>query len=101
MSLLIPILFNILLSGGIFMYKNKSFNGENNICGQKIAMLRKQLSPKVSQRAFADKLQLKGIDLDKNAIQRIECGKRFVTDIELKAFAQILNTTADELLRTE
>ncbi len=35
---------------------------------------------------------------DLNAIQRIECGKRFVTDIELKAFAQILGITADELL---
>ena len=83
------------------MYKNKSSNGNNNLCGKKIAILRKQLSPKVSQRAFADKLQLKGIDLDKNAIQRIECGKRFVTDIELKAFDQILNTTADALLETE
>ncbi len=79
------------------MYKNKSSNG-NNICGKKLCMLRKQLSPKVSQRAFAEKLQLEGIDLDKNAIQRIECGKRFVTDIELKAFARILNTTADDLL---
>lgn len=80
------------------MYKNKSSNGKNNICGENICLLRKQLNPKVSQRAFADKLQLKGIDLDKNAIQRIECGKRFVTDIELKAFAQILNTTTDKLL---
>lgn len=80
------------------MYKNKSINGKNNICGRKIYTLRKQMSPNVSQRAFADKLQLKGIDLDKNAIQRIECGKRFVTDIELKAFAQILCTTTDELL---
>ncbi len=66
---------------------------------RKIGLLRKQIHPKVSQRAFANKLQLQGIDLDKNAIQRIECGKRFVTDIELKAFAQILNTTADELLK--
>ncbi len=80
------------------MYKNKSLGGKNNICGEKISQLRKALSPKVSQRAFADKLQLKGIDLDKNAIQRIECGKRFVTDIELKAFAQLLNTTTDALL---
>lgn len=80
------------------MYKNKSSNGENNLCGKKIYLLRKRLTPNVSQRAFAEKLQLNGIDLDKNAIQRIECGKRFVTDIELKAFAQILNTTADELL---
>ena len=80
------------------MYKNKSRTGNNNICGRKLHRLRKELSPKVSQRAFADKLQLLGIDLDKNAIQRIECGKRFVTDIELKAFAQILNTTTDNLL---
>ncbi|MDD3404020.1 MAG: helix-turn-helix transcriptional regulator [Hespellia sp.] len=80
------------------MYKNKSTNGKNNLCGKNLYLLRKKLTPKVSQKAFADKLQLKGIDLDKNAIQRIECGKRFVTDIELKAFAQILNITTDELL---
>ena len=35
----------------------------------------------ISQRELADKLQIAGLDLDKNAIQRIECGKRFVTDI--------------------
>lgn len=83
------------------MYKNKTSHGTNNLCGKKLSLLRKQLTPKVSQRAFADKLQLQGIDLDKNAIQRIECGKRFVTDIELKAFAQILNITTDELLKDD
>ena len=89
------------MTEGFSMYKNKTTSGKNNLCGSKLSILRKQLTPKVSQRAFADKLQLKGIDLDKNAIQRIECGKRLVTDIELKAFAQILNTTADELLSGE
>lgn len=83
------------------MYKNKSQTGKNNICGLKIQYLRKQLTPKVSQRAFAEQLQLRGLDLDKNAIQRIECGKRFVTDIELKIFAQLLNTTTDDLLDVE
>lgn len=61
-------------------------------------MYRKKMLPKVSQRALADRLQLLGIDLDKNAIQRIESGQRFITDIELKAFAKALNTTADDLL---
>lgn len=79
------------------MYKNKSSYG-NNLCGPKLHFLRQQLKPKVSQRAFAAKLQLEGLDLDKNAIQRIECGKRFVTDIELKVFAKVLNTTTDDLL---
>ena len=82
------------------MYKNKSGNGSNNICGPKIHYLRKHMNPKVSQRAFADQLQLRGLDLDKNAIQRIECGKRFVTDIELKVFAELLSTTVDALLDT-
>ena len=39
-----------------------------------------------------------GVDIDKNAIQRIECGKRFVTDIELKSFAEIFGVTLDELV---
>lgn len=81
------------------MYKNKNSNGRNNICGVKLALLRKKLKPKISQRAFADKLQILGIDLDKNAIQRIECGKRFVTDIEIVAIAKVLNISVDELLK--
>jgi len=67
------------------MYKNKSSTGFNNICGQKIKELRLQLPEKTSQRKFADMLQIHGLDVDKNAIQRIESGQRFVTDIELKA----------------
>lgn len=80
------------------MYKNRSSQGTNNICGSKLRDMRKQIVPKVSQREFADRLQLEGLDIDKNAVQRIEAGKRFVTDIELKAIAKLLNTTADELL---
>ena len=80
------------------MYKNRNKDGTANICGAKIAILRKQMRPKVSQRAFADKIQLAGVDLNKNAIQRIESGQRFVTDIELKVISTVLNVSADELL---
>ena len=79
------------------MFKNKN-NGANNLCGKKICELLQAYHPKLSQRALADKMQLIGIDLDKNAIQRIECGKRFVTDIELKAFAQIFSVNISELV---
>ena len=82
------------------MFKNKSDTG-NNISGGKIAELRKSAYPRMSQRALADKMQLEGIDLDKNAIQRIECGKRFVTDIELLSFAKIFNVSCDFLLMSE
>ena len=80
------------------MYKNKSPNGSNNICGHKIKELRLQLPEKTSQRKFADMLQIQGIDVDKNAIQRIESGQRFITDIELKAIASILHVSSDTLL---
>ena len=53
----------------------------------------------MSQRALAEKLQLYGMDVDKNAVQRIECGKRFVTDIELVALAQALSVAIEELLK--
>ena len=80
------------------MYKNKSSNGSNNMCGKKIKELRLQLPEKTSQRKFADMLQIHGLDLDKNAIQRIESGARFVTDIELKIIAQVLHVSCDTLL---
>lgn len=80
------------------MYNNKSSNGSNNICGKKIKELRLQLPEKTSQRKFADMLQIHGLDLDKNAIQRIESGARFVTDIELKIIAQVLHVSCDTLL---
>lgn len=78
------------------MFINKTNEGLNNICGVNISKFRKELG--ISQRELADKLQLIGLDVDKNAIQRIECGKRFVTDIELVSFAKIFGKTFEELL---
>ena len=80
------------------MFKNKTVSGRNNIEGSNIAQLRKSATPKMSQRLLADKVQLEGLDLDKNAIQRIESGQRFVTDIELKVFARIFQVSYEDLL---
>ena len=78
------------------MFINKTEDGRNNLCGRKIRQLR--LEKHWSQRQLAERLQLLGIDLDKNAIQRMEAGLRFVTDIELFAFAKTFETTSDALL---
>ncbi len=80
------------------MFKNKTSSGRNNICGERVYELRKAHVPKMSQRILAEKMQIHGIDLDKNAIQRIESGERFVTDIELKALAKIFEISIDALL---
>lgn len=79
----------------------KTKSGRNNICGKKIYTLRKQQVPKMSQRILAEKLQLKGIDVDKNTVQRIESGERFVTDIELAALADVFNISTDDLLKND
>lgn len=78
------------------MFINKTTDGLNNACGKNIARLRGNM--KISQRKLADKLQLVGLDIDKNAIQRIECGKRFVTDIEIIAFSKVFDVNFEELL---
>ena len=80
------------------MFINKAGDGKNNLCGKKIALLRKKQG--ISQRILADQMQLLGLDIDKNAIQRIESGQRFVTDIELLLFSDYFGVSADHLLRT-
>lgn len=79
---------------GQFMYKNK-YGDRNNIVGIEIKRLRQGKS--MSQRALADALQLEGLDMEKNAVQRIESGERFVTDIELFAFAKVLGCEIEAL----
>lgn len=79
------------------MFTNKAHDGRNNICGKQIAKHRIEMNK--SQRQLADMLQLAGLDIDKNAVQRIEAGKRFVTDIELVYLAKVLNVEIDDLLK--
>lgn len=79
------------------MFKNKCKDGKLNICGNNIRILR--ISEKISQRHLSAQIQLIGVDIGKNAVQQIECGKRFVTDIELAAFAKYFNVSVDELVK--
>ena len=78
------------------MFINKTPSGQNNICGRNIARLRK--SKKWSQNRLASMLQICGLNVDKNAVQRIEAGKRFVTDLELVFLADALGVSVEELL---
>ena len=52
---------------------------------------------KISQRKLADLLQINGLNVDKNAVQRMESGQRFITDIELLYISKVLNKTLNEL----
>lgn len=81
------------------MFNNRTKSGRNNICGINIARLRKAL--RISQRELADRLQVIDLDIDKNAVQRIESGQRFVTDIEMISLAKVFNVTVEDLLKVD
>ena len=78
------------------MFKARTADGRNNIAGIKMKELRKAL--KISQRELLDRLQVVGLDIDKNAVQRIESGQRFVTDIEILTIAKCFNVTIHNIL---
>lgn len=81
------------------MFINKAADKRNNICGKNVAIFRKEME--ISQRELADRLQLIGLDIDKNAVQRIESGQRFVTDIELIALSKALSHSVNDLLKRD
>lgn len=67
-----------------------------NIIGPRVRMYREQA--KLSQRALAEKLQLMGYDFSDLTILRIESGKRFVPDYEVKALAKFFGISYQDLL---
>jgi len=79
------------------MFKIKAADGTNNLCGRRVAQLRKK--NKLSQRKLAVKMQLLGFDVDHYFIRRVENGERFVTDIDLVIFARALGVSITDLLK--
>lgn len=81
------------------MPKPRSGDGKKNLIGSQLKRLRKEKD--LSTRDLATQLQLAGIDIDRNVINRIENNKRYVTDIEIRAIAKILNVSYDVLIDGE
>ena len=73
------------------MPKPRTEFGEKNLISKRLAKLRQEHH--MSQRDLANKLQLAGYDMDKNVITRIETNKRYVSDLELKAIAEIFQVS--------
>lgn len=81
------------------MPKPRGPMGEKNLVGARLKALR--VKEGLSQRDLAHRLQLIGMDMDKNVITRIETNKRYVTDLELRALAQIFRVSYAYLLDGE
>lgn len=78
------------------MPKRSSDNGKKNLIGERLKILRKQNG--LSQRDLAHKLELEGLDIDKNVITRIEMDKRYVTDIEIQVISRFFRVSYEYLL---
>lgn len=73
--------------------------GDRNIIGRRVTEAR--LAKGWKQVELLAKLQLAGIDLSVPALSLLEGQKRPVSDIELKALAEILQVSPDWLLGRE
>ena len=78
------------------MPKRTPITGEKNLISKRLIELRRQRH--MSQTLLAYKLQLRGYDMDKNVITRMETNKRYVTDIELKALTEIFDVSYEYLI---
>ncbi len=72
------------------------FNGKKNICGEKVKQARKKQG--LSQENLAARLQVEGINIERDSVSRIEIGTRFVADYELAALCKVLNVSPEYLL---
>jgi transcriptional regulator with XRE-family HTH domain len=66
-----------------------------NVCGPQISRLRSELG--WSQPQFAAKCQLRGWDVSRDIIARIEGQTRWIGDVELAVLAKVLNVRLEKL----
>ena len=72
------------------------FNGKKNICGNRVKEARAKL--KLSQENLAARLQVEGINIERDSVSRIEIGTRFVADYELSALCKVLGVSLEYLV---
>lgn len=71
-------------------------NLENrNIIGKKINAIRKLKG--ITQEQLTARLNVQGIDIDRTMISKIETQTREISDFEIKAIANALGVTIEEL----
>ena len=76
--------------------KTIEFCGRKNIISEKLIKIREQ--NKLSQQNLATKMQTMGVNIDQQAISKIELNKRIVTDYELICLCKILNVEVKDLI---
>ena len=73
------------------------YNGKLNAIGSKIKEYR--IKNNMTQQQLTDKMQLFGIDINKNSLQKIENNNKIIKEYELAVLSIIFNVPTDELLK--
>ena len=87
------------MTGGGGKEKIYDDDGKKNISGDRIRQAR--VVQRMRQEDLAAKLQIAGVNMERDSISRIEIGTRFVSDFELKVFAKVLGVSVLWLLDME
>ena len=69
-----------------------------NKSGHRIRVARTMQKPRLTQDDLVARMQIESMDKSKNILSRIELGERYVTDLELTAFAKVLGVSTSWLL---
>ncbi|WP_459480600.1 helix-turn-helix domain-containing protein [Clostridium saccharoperbutylacetonicum] len=66
-----------------------------NIIGEKVKTIRK--AKKLTQEELTARIQVKGLNIDRPMLSRIETSSREVYDFEVKAIAEALDISVNDL----
>jgi ribosome-binding protein aMBF1 (putative translation factor) len=72
-----------------------------NIVGKRVREARVARTPLLSQDALSGKLAARDVTIDRAGIAKIETGRRYVSDFEVKALAKALGVKVTWLLGME
>ena len=75
------------------------FDGSRNISGDRIHQAR--TARRLSQAELAARMQINGVNIEREAISKIETGDRFVTDYELMVFARVFGVSMEWMVGLE
>lgn len=68
---------------------------KRNIIGKRVKIIRK--NKKLTQEELTARIQVKGIDIDRTMLSKIETNSREVYDFEVKAIAEALDVSINDL----
>ena len=75
----------------------KRFLIEGNICGDRIRLARAMQKPPMRQEDLAREVNLRGMDMTKLIVSRIEKNQRHVCDAELLMLSKVLGVSMEWL----